>query len=523
MKADEPSSPRPTDAADPFRSGRFRGEVDPAIRAFTRSLHFDRRLARHDLVASLAHVRMLTEREIVSRQDGMAILEGLADMLREVEAGELPVEGHEEDVHAWIERTLRERIGEPAGWLHTARSRNDQTAAALRLYVRERLRRMAGGVVTLVEAWLEDAERHQESVMPGYTHLQRGQPVTLAHHLLAHAWALLDDAGRLRRGHDSAGISPLGAGALATTSHPVNPERTAELLGFEGTFRNSIHAVSDRAYVAEAAFACAMIMVTLSRWAEEVVLWTSSEFGFAVLGDDVAQGSSLMPQKRNPEAAELVRGKCGRVLGDLTSILTMLKGLPLAYDSDMQEDKEAVFDALDTADDCLGAAAVVARSMSYRKDRLREALRGGFVTATALADHLVRRGIDFREAHRQAGLAVARAEELGRELWELSPEEIRSCCRDAGAEAAGGDGGGAETGAETRDDVDAADLVESLDPDRAVRAQDVPGGPAPVRVAEQLREARRETEDLRSWAAGLEEPPIYRAFREGALLAEDLS
>lgn len=484
---------------DQFRSGRFRAGLDPVIRSYTRSLEFDRRLVRHDLVASLAHARMLMERGIVSREHAATILEGLGEILRDVEGGRLQVDGPDEDVHGWIERTLHERVGEAAGHVHTGRSRNDQTSAALRLFVREELRRLGAAVADLVEVWLEDAGRHRETLMPGYTHLQRGQPVTLSHHLLAHAWAFLEDAGRLRRAHDVAGTSPLGAGALAGTSHPVDPHRTAELLGLERVFRNSIHAVSDRGYVAETAFACALIMVDLSRWAEEVVLWTSTEFGFATLADGVAHGSSIMPQKKNPETAELIRGKCGRAVGDLTAILTMLKGLPLAYDSDMQEDKEPLFDTLGTTRESLWAASALAGGLSYRTKRLREAVSGAFVTATELADHLVRRGIPFREAHRQAGRAVRAAEVAGCELWELSASALGECCPDAGPEARG-----------------------ALDPDRALRAHDSPGGPAPDRAAEQLEEARNETAELRRWALDSGKPTIYSAYSQGRLMAEEL-
>jgi len=484
----------------PVWGGRFAAGLDPAIHAFTNSLPFDRRLAPHDLVASLAHVRMLLETGVLEHGDAAAALTGLSDLLADLEAGRVAVEGPDEDVHGWIERTLVERIGEPGRRVHTARSRNDQTGAALRLWVRQACGELVAAVLGLVGTWLDVAERHRESWMPGYTHLQRAQPVSLAHHLLAHAFALLADGERLRGIHDAAGRSPLGAGALAGTSHRIDPDRTAALLGFVGPYPNTQLAVADRDYVAETSFAAALLMTHLSRWAEEIVLWTSAEFGFAALSDRVAQGSSLMPQKRNPEAAELIRGKTGRVIGDLVALLTTLKGLPLAYDSDLQEDKEALFDAADTALGSLRAAAVLASGLDYRPERMAAALRGGFLTATDLADHLVRRGVPFRAAHERAGAAVRAAEARGLELAELPLETLRDACPEVGREA-----------------------PAELDPEAAARARRSPGGPAPERTGEQLRSARERAAELRDWLEGLEPPPILRAHREGHLLDRALS
>ena len=474
--------------------GRFASAVHPAVHAFTASLHFDRRLVRHDLIGSLAHVRVLLERRILDREDAEAILDGLSGILWEIEEGSLRVEGEDEDVHTWIERTLAERIGPAAGRLHTGRSRNDQTAAALRLYVREELEAVLDRALKLVEVWVERAATHRETWMPGYTHLQRAQPVTLAHHLLAHAWAALADVRRFRGAHEAAGVSPLGAGALAGSPHPLDPARAAALLGFGGIYPNTQLAVADRDYLAETVFACALAMVHLSRWAEEVVIWTSSEFGFAALEDSVAQGSSIMPQKRNPEAAEILRGKAGRTIGNLAGLLATLKGLPLAYDSDLQEDKEPLFDALDTVSRSLRAAAVLAAGLRYRPDRLGAALHGGFLTATDLADHLVRQGVPFREAHEQVGQAVREAESRGQELWELPGEALRDCCPEAGAGA-----------------------FESLSPEASVRARRTPGGPAPERVEEQIAAARATLAVERGWLAERRPPPIYRAHLDGRL------
>ncbi|MFW6192663.1 MAG: argininosuccinate lyase, partial [Gemmatimonadota bacterium] len=447
----------PTESgAGPTWTGRFAEELDPGIHAFTTSLSFDRRLARHDLLGSLAHARMLYEREILAGDDARAILEGLAALLASLESGELRVEGDDEDVHSWLERTLRERVGPSALRLHTGRSRNDQTAVALRLWLRDELAAAVGDLLDLVRVWLEQAADHVETWMPGYTHLQRAQPVTLAHHLLAHAWSVLDDAARLRRIHGTAGRSPLGAGALATSTLPLDPERTARLLGLPATFRNSLLAVADRDHVAEAVFAAALAQTHLSRWAEEVVLWTSAEFGFAELSDRVAQGSSLMPQKKNPEAAEIVRGKTGRVIGDVAGLLATLKGLPLAYDSDLQEDKEPLFDALDTVRGSARAAALLAAGLTFDRPRLRSALDRGHVTATDLVDRLVQRGAPFRTAHEQVGRAVREAEERGVALHELPEEALRRHAPGLGDRP-----------------------FRSLDPGAAVGARDVPGGPAP--------------------------------------------
>jgi argininosuccinate lyase len=476
--------------------GRFDEPADPVLDRFTSSFRFDRVLARSDLIASLAHARMLRERGIVGAADGERILVGLSGMLREVESGRLEVGGGDEDVHTWIERVLTERIGEAARRLHTARSRNDQTGAALRLLVRARLLELQRAVDGLAGEWVELAATHLETFLPGYTHLQRGQPVTLAHHLLAHVWFLDADAARLRSAHEAAGTCPLGAGALAGSVHPIDPARTAELLGLV-PFRNSMHAVADRDYVVEASFACALLLVHLSRWAEEVVLWTSREFGFARLSDSVAKGSSLMPQKKNPEAAEVLRGKSGRALGDLVAHLVQLKGLPLTYNSDLQEDKEALFDALDTAQDGTGAALALSRGLRFDRERMAAALRGGFLTATDLADGLVRRGVAFRDAHESAGRAVRRAEERGVELWELELAELRACCPLADE-----------------------DLLRALDPEASVRAHASPGGPAPERVAEQLAAARGALAARAAEREAQAVPPIYRAHLEDRLLGE---
>ena len=480
-------------------SGRFEGGLHPVVREFTGSLPFDRRLVRHDLLASLAHARMLRETAILEVEDANLILAGLAEMLAEVEDGRLEVSGPDEDVHSWIERTLVERVGEAGKRLHTARSRNDQTAVALRLYVRERLEDLLAGVAGLQRVLSGQAAEHRETFLPGYTHVQRGQPVSLAHHLLAHVVALRADAERLRAAHRAAGESPLGAGALAGSSFPIDPERCAALLGLERTFANSMHAVADRDYVLDAAYACAVLLVHLSRWADEIVLWCTREFGFVELDDSIAQGSSIMPQKKNPEAAEILRGKSGRAIGNVTALLALVKGLPLTFNSDFQEDKERLFDSLDTAEWSLAAAIAITRALAYRTDAMEAALAGGMLTATELADHLVRRGVPFRTAHHQVGEAVRTAEAAGVELWDLDLDALRACCPEAGD-----------------------DVHDVLRPDAAVAAHDSPGGPAPRRVLEQLQTIDRDVATLEAWLGARPSPPIREAYLEERLLDEVL-
>jgi argininosuccinate lyase len=402
-------------------------------------------------------------------------------------------------VHSFIEATLIERIGDDGRRLHTGRSRNDQTATALRLFVRETLWHTTSLLGDLVADLIGRAEQHTETFLPGYTHLQRGQPVSLAHHLLAHAWALLADGERFMRAFKSAGQSPLGAGALAGTPHPIAPHRSAELLGFDQVYANSMFAVADRDYVVESSFACALLQVHLSRWAEEVVLFTSREFGFARLLDSVAKGSSIMPQKRNPEPAEILRGKAGRGIGNLTAHLVQLKGLPLTYNSDLQEDKEPLFDALDTAAGSLRVSRSLLAGLEFDREAMARALYGGYITATDLADALVVKGLPFRSAHEQTGNAVKAAESLEVELWELDLAELQKHCPDADAS-----------------------VLAALDPASAARNHNSFGGPAPERVVEQIELARARLGELSAFNREEPVPPIYRAFKDGVLCDEVL-
>ncbi|MGH2453555.1 MAG: argininosuccinate lyase [bacterium] len=460
--------------------GRFAGRLDPRIARFTRSLPVDVRLLSHDLRASLAHARMLTDRAIIPEEAGRQITVALRAMIADADGGAFPLDDAAEDVHTLIEADLHRRIGEPAGWLHVARSRNDQVATAFRLWVKETAVALAGGVAALQEVLLRRAGAEGSALLPAYTHLQRAQPALLAHHLLAYVEMLQRDGERLRRVHEAADVLPLGSGAAVGVSYPVDREAVAAWLGFGRLSANSLDATGDRDFAVELLAALALLMIHLSRWAGEIVLWSTDEFGFVELTDAISTGSSIMPQKRNPDPAELIRGKAGRVLGDLVALLATLKGLPAGYGLDLQEDKPPVFDAADTALAALEAAVLVAGEMRFRPDRMRGALGGGFVTATEVSDHFARRGLPFREAHRLTGRAVRYAEEHGKTLADLgAPEWAALLSGVAGADADG--------------------LAAALSLEGAVAAKDVLGGTAPARVREGLEAARSATAAAQAW------------------------
>jgi len=402
--------------------GRFEKEPDAAIAAFTSSLPFDQRMAEQDVRGSIAHCRMLGRTGIIAAEEAVRIEEGLAEILVEVRGG-IEIAGAE-DIHSWVEGRLREKIGPVAGKLHTARSRNDQVATDARLYLREAAAVLDGQLADLQRALLDHARDHVETVLPGYTHMQHAQPIVLAHHLLAYFWMFQRDRSRLADWRKRANVLPLGAGALAGTPYPIDRDFVAEELGFDAVGENSLDNVSDRDFVIELASALAMVGVHLSRLGEEVALWATREFAFIELDDSVATGSSIMPQKKNPDVAELVRGKSGRVFGNLMALLTTMKGLPLAYNSDMQEDKERIFDSVDTAGACLGAMTLLLRNCRFRMERMTADTAGDFSTATDLADFLAQRGIPFREAHEVVGVIVRWCEEQGRVLESLSAKEL---------------------------------------------------------------------------------------------------
>ncbi len=453
--------------ADKLWSGRFSGKSHPAAEAFTESVSFDKRLALYDIVGSMAHARMLAKCGVITQDEADRILGGLETLLGKVRGGTFEFRPDLEDVHANVEVALADLIGPVAGKLHTARSRNDQVSLDLRLYLRDVIDDVRARMRSLQTALADLADRYIDSVMPGMTHLQHAQPVSFAHHMLAYFWMFERDHGRMRDARRRTNSMPLGACALAGTSFPIDPERVAKELGFDTVAENSIDAVSDRDFAIEFCAAAAIAMMHVSRLAEEIVLWSSSEFGFVTVDETFATGSSIMPQKRNPDVAELARGKTGRVYGALMALLTIMKGLPLAYDRDMQEDKPPVFDAADTLLATLDVVDKMMKSVTVHTDRLAEATAVGALCATDLADYLVRKGVPFRDAHRCVAGLVKSAIEQARELNELTIDELRA--------------------AHEMFDTDA---LECLSPATAMRLRTSPGGTAPAAVRRQLQRAR---------------------------------
>ncbi len=406
-------------------SGRFTQNTDTLVEAFTASVDVDGRLFRQDIEGSIAHARMLAAAGLISEDESRAIIEGLSAIRDDIESGALIFDASLEDVHMNIETELTRRIGEPGKKLHTARSRNDQVATDFRLYVRIALQEIAGGVRKFMEAVLAKASENVDTIMPGMTHLQHAQPVSMAHHLLAYFEMALRDHQRIQESLERVNVSPLGSAALAGTPHPIDRESTARELGFSSPARNSLDAVSDRDFACEAAFVCSLIMMHLSRLAEEIIIWSSQPFSFVELSEGFCTGSSIMPQKKNPDVAELVRGKTGGVYGNLLSLLVMMKGLPLAYNRDMQEDKKPLFDSLDTTSASLMLMSGLIRGMLPRTEALNRSLQQGFITATDMADYLAAKGMPFREAHRVTGEIVSMLISNGRGFADLTLKELR--------------------------------------------------------------------------------------------------
>jgi argininosuccinate lyase len=457
--------------------GRFASGPSPELVALSRSTHFDWRLVPYDLAGSVAHAHALHRAGLLTEDEHGTLVEGLGMLRQEYDAGSLHPSPSDEDVHGALERLLIDRVGaETGGRLRAGRSRNDQVATLFKAYLRDQARAVSGLLLDLVEALATQARRHVDVVMPGRTHLQHAQPVLLSHHLLAHAWPLVRDVERLRDWDDRVvGDSPYGSGALAGSSLGLDPQAVAHELGFTESSANSIDGTAARDFVAEFAFVAAMTGVDLSRIAEEVVIWTTAEFGFARLDDGYSTGSSIMPQKKNPDVAELTRGKSGRLIGNLTGLLATLKGLPLAYNRDLQEDKEPVFDSVDTLLVVLPAVTGMVATLTFDTGRLADLAPQGFSLATDVAEWLVREGVPFREAHEVAGAAVRRCEELGCDLPDLSDDELAGLSTSL-----------------------TPAVREVLTADGSVASRDGRGGTAPSRVREQLTELAARVETARA-------------------------
>ncbi len=443
--------------------GRFEKATSGLVDDFHSSISFDQRLAALDITGSIAHATMLGEQGIIPDADARAIVAGLQGILRDVEAGRVQFEQDAEDIHMNVEKILTERIGEAGKRLHTGRSRNDQVALDCRMYVKQAAAEAVTYLRALCETLLGIARQHAESIMPGYTHLQRAQPVTLGHHMMAYFQMFSRDMQRMKEVYHHADVCPLGCGALAGTTYPLNRERTAELLGFASISLNSLDAVSDRDFVCDYLYAASACMMHLSRFCEELILWNSHEFKFVEMDDGFATGSSIMPQKKNPDVAELIRGKTGRVYGDLIGLLTTLKGLPLTYNKDMQEDKEGLFDARDTLVKSLMVFTAMLSTCTFRTENMARSAEGGFTNATDAADYLVKKGMPFRDAHAVIGHLVLHCVKENKAILDLSLEELKAFSP-----------------------LFDADVYDACSMRACVTLRDVPGGPAPGRVRETI-------------------------------------
>ena len=448
-------------------AGRFSKEIDETVNAFNSSIAFDARMYRQDIQGSIAHATMLGDCGIITKEDSSTIIKGLKEILADLESGALELDPTAEDIHMFIEAELTKRYGAVGKRLHTSRSRNDQVALDLRLYLRDEIAEIRTLVHRLAVVLVQLAEQHTETVMPGYTHVQRAQPVTFAHHLMAYVQMLLRDLGRLDDTNKRMNVCPLGSGALAGTTYPINREQTAALLGFDAPMANSLDGVSDRDYCIELANAISIIMMHLSRFSEEIILWCSWEFKFIELDDAYATGSSIMPQKKNPDITELIRGKTARVYGDLNTLLTMMKGLPLAYNKDMQEDKEAIFDAVDTVKLCIGTCIPMVETMRVCTENMRAAAAKGFINATDCADYLVKKGMPFRDAYKISGTLVARCIQEGKTLETLPLESFQELSP-----------------------LFTEDVYTAISLETCVKGRISQGGPSPEAVAKQIAAAK---------------------------------
>ena len=447
--------------------GRFEKSTDGMVDDFHSSITFDKRLYKQDIEGSIAHATMLGEQGILTPADADAIVSGLKDLLQDIEAGQVDFQLDAEDIHMNVETLLTARIGQAGKRLHTGRSRNDQVALDCRMYVKDVADEAVAHLAELLHALLDAAELHKADIMPGYTHMQKAQPITLGHHLCAYAEMFRRDIGRFQAARAAADAMPLGSGALAGTTYPLNRARVAELLGFSQLTRNSLDGVSDRDFVLDYLYACSVTMMHLSRFCEELILWNTNEFQFVEMDDAYATGSSIMPQKKNPDMAELTRGKTGRVYGDLMALLTVMKGLPLAYNKDMQEDKEALFDARDTLIKCLSVFTGMFKTLRFRTDVMRRGASGGFTNATDAADYLVKKGLPFRDAHEVLGKLVLHCIGENKALLDLPLEELRAFSP-----------------------LFDEDVYTALSMETCVNARRLPGGPAPDMVQQTIDEGR---------------------------------
>ena len=447
--------------------GRFQKALDPKTNDFNSSIRFDSRMFREDIAGSIAHATMLCAQGIISSEDLADILEGLQAIREDIESGKLEIDPNAEDIHTFVEGELTARVGAAGKRLHTARSRNDQVALDIRLYLRKACDDLHAQLTELISVLCKKAEQYADAVMPGYTHLQRAQPITFGHHLLAYAEMLLRDKERLQDAKKRMNVCPLGACALAGTTYNTDREMTARDLGFSGAMQNSLDAVSDRDFCMELASMLSILMVHLSRFSEEIVLWCSWEFKFVELDDAFSTGSSIMPQKKNPDITELIRGKSGRVFGDLMTLLTMMKGLPLAYNKDMQEDKEAIFDAFDTVEMCLTAFIPMLDTMTALPENMRKAAAGGFINATDCADFLVSKGLPFRDAYKATGELVALCIQKGLTLEILPLSEYQKIC-----------------------DLFDEGVYDAINLDKCVNDRTSLGGPAPENVRAQVKRVK---------------------------------
>lgn len=440
-------------------SGRFQKDVDGEVNDFNSSIDIDCRMYEEDIKGSLAHVKMITQCGIIEQWEGAEIVRGLEKILKDINEGKVEFSRNQEDIHMNIETLLIKEVGEVGKKLHTARSRNDQVALDIRMYLKKEILEIEKLILDMQKILANKAKENLHTLMPGYTHLQKAQPITFAHHLMAYGEMLKRDYERLEDCYKRVNAMPLGSGALATTTYPINRVMVKELLRFNKVIPNSLDAVSDRDFVLELASSLSILMMHLSRFSEEVILWCSSEFGYVELDDAYSTGSSIMPQKKNPDVAELVRGKTGRVYGNLMGLLTMMKGLPLAYNKDMQEDKEQIFDSVDTVKLCISVFGKMIDTMTVKKENMERACKDGFINATDLADYLVKKGIAFRDAHHITGEIVFYCIKEEKTLEELTLEKLKSFS-----------------------DIFEMDVYDAIDMKKCVENRKVIGGPSPMEV-----------------------------------------